>query len=51
MITRPLPPPDVLSLLATPGALTPAFAPSILNYTLNLPNSSADPGDTDTDTD
>ena len=40
LVHHPLPTPDVATLNATPGVLSPAFSPSMLNYTLTLPNSS-----------
>jgi hypothetical protein len=41
-LSRPLPPPKLWTLEATPGVLTPAFDPEALNYTLTLPNASVD---------
>jgi hypothetical protein len=41
-VTRPLCPPKLWTLAATPGVLSPAFDPETLNYTLTLPNASVD---------
>ena len=41
-VTRPLCPPKLWTLTATPGVLTPPFNPEHLNYTLMLPNASVD---------
>ena len=41
-VTRPLCPPKLWTLVATPGVLSPAFDPETLNYTLTLPNASVD---------
>ena len=41
-LSRPLCPPKLWTLEATPGVLTPAFDPATLNYTLMLPNASVD---------
>ena len=41
-LSRPLAPPKLWTLTATPGVLTPAFDPATLNYTLTLPNASVD---------
>ena len=41
-VRRPLCPPKLWTLEATPGVLSPAFDPETLNYTLALPNASVD---------